>query len=371
MNRPRILLLSGYDAVSHRQWRECLVGHLPEFDWHTVALPDRHFYWRARGNPISFAYEHAETLAAPVDLLLATSMVDLATLRGLVPTLAQVPALLYFHENQFAYPTRKPSSNIVNAQLTSIYSALCATQILFNSRFNRDTFFDGAAALLKKMPDGVPNGLLDQIEPKARVLPVPIEPAGRSVGDRSWEGPIEVVWNHRWEYDKQPQVFFDALRLLKRKGHDLRLHVMGQSFRNVPECFGHAKAEFARDIVTWGHQPAKHYRQVLHRAHVVVSTALHDFQGLSMLEAIQRGCVPVAPDRMAYPDYVPDQWRYAVGESVDEASALASTLESLLNLEVSPPENQTIERYLTTTVVDQYRQVIRQLVLTPQTGRLR
>jgi glycosyltransferase involved in cell wall biosynthesis len=364
MSRPRILLLSGYDAASHRQWRECLVRHLPEFEWRTIALPDRHFYWRARGNPITFAFQHADELAAPVDLLIATSMVDLATLRGFVPALAQVPALLYFHENQFAYPTRKPSSNIVNAQLTSIYSALCATKILFNSNFNRQSFISGAAALLDKMPDGVPKGVSDRIESKADVLPVPIEPTSFGVQARSWDGPVEIVWNHRWEYDKQPQVFFDAMRHLKQAGLLFRLHVMGQSFRNVPECFAQARTELADHIDTWGHQPPDIYQKILHRAHVVVSTALHDFQGLSMLEAIQRGCVPVAPDRMAYPDYVPERWRYPASEGGQEAHALASTLETLLQPGRTPPVAPAIPEYLSTSLIDRYRQLIERLLLT-------
>ncbi len=352
--RLRILLLSGYDAASHRQWREGLVRSLPEFEWRSLALPDRHFYWRVRGNPLAFAFQHREVLAEPTDLLVATSMVDLATLRGFVPSLARLPTLLYFHENQFAYPTRKPGSNIVNAQLTSVFSALCATKILFNSRYNLGSFFNGAQLLLKKMPDGVPAGLLDGIKPLASVLPVPIEPLSFAVQKRQWTAPLQIVWNHRWEYDKQPQVFFDAMRLLRSSGLNFRLHVMGQSFREIPDCFEVARHEFSGCIDTWGHQSQEVYEETLVQAHVVVSAALHDFQGLSMLEAIQRGCVPVAPDRVAYPDYVPAALRYQTGNAASEAKNLAQTLMGLLD---SPPPALSVDDYLTTALIEKYRHI--------------
>jgi hypothetical protein len=42
----------------------------------------------------------------------------------------------------------------------------------------------------------------------------------------------------------------------------------------------------------------------------VVSTALHEFQGLSVLEASQAGCLPLVPDRLCYPEMYPADCRY-------------------------------------------------------------
>ncbi len=165
-SKPRILLLSGYDAASHRYWRNTLVKGIRGFDWTEIALPDRHFSWRVRGNSLSFAFQHKEVLSRDYDCLIATSMVDLASLRGFVPPLANIPNLLYFHENQFDYPV-KPfcgSKAVVqkntSAQLTSIYALLCADEILFNSKYNQQSFFSGAQKLLNKLPDGIPKHLL-------------------------------------------------------------------------------------------------------------------------------------------------------------------------------------------------------------------
>ena len=50
--------------------------------------------------------------ASPVigDGIVATSAVDLATLKGCFPALQKLPSLLYLHENQFAYPRVMPNA---------------------------------------------------------------------------------------------------------------------------------------------------------------------------------------------------------------------------------------------------------------------
>ena len=97
----RILLLSAYDADSHVYWRKGLVEHLDEHEWTVLSLPGRYFSWRMRGNSLSWAFEQRELLSQAYDLVVATSMTDLSALRGFVPSLAQIPTLVYFHENQF------------------------------------------------------------------------------------------------------------------------------------------------------------------------------------------------------------------------------------------------------------------------------
>lgn len=343
-----------------------LVEGLPEFDWTVVSLPDRHFYWRARGNGLTYAFSHAkQLLSSPYDLIVATSMVDLCSLRGFLPALSSIPTLVYFHENQFAYPMKQASNNIVNAQLTSIYTGLCADRILFNSQFNQDTFYAGAQALLRKMPDGVAKDVLSGPMVCSSVLPVPIhaDEVGGADGwtDKSSKAdarPVEVVWNHRWEYDKQPEVFFAAMQKLLESGVKFRLHVMGQSFREVPRCFAEAEKRFANEIDTWGHQPAECYYRVLRQADIVVSTAIHDFQGLSLLEAIYRQCVPVAPKRVAYPEYVPESQLYDAGE--DEATALYSKLRE--TIESGAAEVPDVSGYLCDSLIDDYRKVIGDMV---------
>lgn len=129
--QPRILLLSAYDAGSHQRWREQLVASQPDFDWEVLALPPRFFRWRIRGNALTWLQEPA--LKAHYDLLVVTSMVDLASLKGFHPHLAGTPTILYMHENQFAYPDSGRQHSSAEPKIVNLYSAVAADKVLFNS----------------------------------------------------------------------------------------------------------------------------------------------------------------------------------------------------------------------------------------------
>ncbi|WP_210330253.1 DUF3524 domain-containing protein [Aliikangiella sp. G2MR2-5] len=351
----KILLLSGYDAVSHKYWRELLAKNLPEFEWTQLALPDRYFQWRVRGNSLTFAKKFADILSRDYDLLIVTSMVDLVSLRGMVPKLASIPNLVYCHENQFDYPVTAHQSEMINIQLTNIYTLVCADRVIFNSAYNLATSLSGVRNFLKKMPDEVPDNLVELIESKSFVLPVPIESQPENAKEKRAPMPV-ILWNHRWEYDKQPEVFFEALTRLKSAGYKFRLNILGQSFRKQPECFEKARERLKDEILNWGYQPKAVYWKCLSQSDIVVSTALHDFQGLSTLEAIHCGATPVVPDRVAYPEYVPDSLRYKLGEGIDEAEQLFSLLVSLLNHNQLPEVD--VSQYLTSNIIPQYRKQI-------------
>lgn len=312
MPRMRILLLSAYDAVSHRQWRQGLVAALPQHDWTVLTLPARHFRWRIRGNGLSWAMGERETLMRAYDLVLATSMVDLATLRGLVPPLAALPAVLYFHENQFAYPQSAEAHASLEPRMVTLYSALAADRLVFNSEHNRTTFLDGVAALLLRMPDAVPPGIVAGLADKACVIPVPLDDEVFAAPPASRPDILTLVWNHRWEYDKAPQRFFRALERLEADGLPFRVHLLGQRFRRIPALFQTMRRTLADQVLSWGWRERREdYLAVLRESHLAVSTALHDFQGLALQEAVASGCVPVVPDRLAYPEHYAAEFRYA------------------------------------------------------------
>lgn len=309
----RVLLLSAYEAVSHRYWAQSLMAQLEEVSWTQLSLPPRHFAWRIRGNPLSWMLKEHDTLSQSFDVVLATSMVDLATLVGLFPHLGRAKKIAYFHENQFAYQESSDQMPQVEAKMVNLYTALAADSVVFNSAYNRDSFIDGARAFLKKMPENLPAAKpLEALRERAMVLPVPIGGSSEPCHQPAFKKtvPQRIVWNHRWEYDKNPDDFFTVLFALSDAGVAFELAVLGQRFRQVPAIFAEAEQRLAKHFVAWGPQPEEAYRELLDSAGIVVSTTWHEFQGLAIMEAAQRGALPLVPDRLCFPALYPPAYRY-------------------------------------------------------------
>lgn len=330
----KILLLSPYHAHSHKRWCEGLIRYFSEHKWHLLTLPPRFFNWRIRGNSLTWATEEREALNQNYDLVVATSMTDLNGLYGFIPNLQSIPSILYFHENQFAYPLTTEARENIEPKLVPVYAALCADKLCFNSQYNYQTFFQGLRDLMARLPDGVPQDLCRQLEKKSIVLPVPlVSPDADKSGYKRTK--FTIVWNHRWEYDKWPESFFKALLLLKNRRLDFQVHVIGQQFRKMPDIFESAKQDLAEYIVSWGRvEDEGDYQKILRESHVVVSTALHDFQGLSVLEAVMNGAIPVVPARLSYVELFDEEYCYkSYSEDLSEQSiVLADRLNELIEL---------------------------------------
>ncbi|MEX2332812.1 MAG: DUF3524 domain-containing protein, partial [Pseudohongiella sp.] len=252
----------------------------------------------------------------------------------------------YFHENQFAYPPAPGAHgahrvNLLNAQIINVYTALCADRIAFNSEWNQQSFFDGLSALLKKLPDQVPNGLPTQLQKKSCVLAVPLpdhlftDDSGDNSDTRRPDQPhtaLQIVWNHRHEYDKGPALLLAIVQQLIRLDLPFRLHLLGQRFRHEPAEFARLRALLTAHYQRHRLEPGMDdwlpsraaYEAVLTQSDIVLSTALHDFQGLSILEAVARGCVPLTPAALAYPEYIDPVCLYAVAGLSQEQQAMTA-----------------------------------------------
>jgi len=357
--KKSILVLSAYDAISHRQWRCTLAQLFPQFQWTQLTLPPRHFSWRVRGNSLSWGFGDSPAFKQHYDLLIATSMVDLASLRGFIPMLAELPTLVYFHENQFAYPvnprqTRQNQFNNLDAAMVSLYTALCAQQLVFNSEYNRHSFLAGVSNLLHTLPDQVPKGIEDRLA-RSSVVPVPVELDLQVAPGPQPHDPqvLDVAWNHRWEYDKGIDLLLQVVQTVVSRRLPVRFHILGQQFRQQP-----AEFELIRQLLQelenqnsklrprLGYIPDRsEYLAELANCDVVLSTARHDFQGLAVIEASALGCTPLCPADLAYPEYLDSQFLFELCSDNAQDKCAERIVDQLVEWHSRKSQGQTLPKF--------------------------
>ncbi len=323
----KICLISPYHGGSHQAWAEGFQQY-SQYDVTLLALPARFWKWRMHGGAVTLARRYSERKIA-ADLLLATDMLDLTTFLALTrPHTAHTPIALYMHENQLTYPLpADPTTGSMRRQLgerdlhyafINYASMLAAERIFFNSHYHLDSFFAALPSFLKHYPEYNELNTISKLRRKSEVLPVglglawldeiaeqPSSSPGTSGMVQQGDEPPLIIWNQRWEYDKNPAAFFDALYQVADEGIDFRLAVCGQQFGRQPAAFDIAKEQLSQQLVHFGYAKIGRYRQLLQEAAVTVSTAEHEFFGISILEAIAARTFPLLPNRLSYPELIP------------------------------------------------------------------
>jgi glycosyltransferase involved in cell wall biosynthesis len=306
-----VALVEPYYTGSHARWADGLTA-FSSHDVRRFTLPGRFWKWRMHGGAVTLARRFLAA-EAPFDLILATDMLDLATFLALTRGRTRtIPAAVYFHENQLTYPPPPGEKRDLHYGFVNYTSLLAADRALFNSAYHRDALFDELHRLLKHFPDFNEVDSLAPLWGRSEVLPLALDlrRLDRHRPDRQPEGPLRIVWNHRWEYDKRPETFFEALYALQEAGVAFEVSILGESFRQQPAEFLEAQGRLAGHIRHFGYtKDTADYARRLWEADVQVSCAIQDFFGASTCEAMYCGCLPILPDRLNYPAFIPTDLR--------------------------------------------------------------
>ncbi len=312
----KITLISPYHGGSHRAWAEGF-ARASDHDVALLTLPDRFWKWRMHGGAVTLARRFLAQEAA-TDVLLATDMLDLSTFLALTrPTSAEIPTILYMHENQLTYPLpndgstgpmrRQRGERDHHYTFINYASMLAADAIWFNSSYHRASWFDALPLFLKGFPEYNELGSVAALEAKSEVVPVGIDLYRLdAVASHEPNAIPLILWNQRWEYDKNPTGFFEAMFALAERDVAFRLAVCGQQFGRRPAIFDEAEQRLADQIVHFGFAEGEQYRRLLWEADVVVSTAEHEFFGISVVEAMYAKTLPLLPNRLSYPELLPE-----------------------------------------------------------------
>ncbi len=319
----KILLLEPYFTGSHAAWAESYAS----FSGHDVtifSLDGRFWKWRMHGGAVTLARRFMKEKPA-IDLILASDMLDLTTFLSLTRSeTAGIPAVVYFHENQLTYPWSSTDRDLRSGRdghygFINFVSALAADAICFNSGFHKSSFLEALKVYLGRFPDNRELRSVEKIAARSQVLPLGLDlarfDAYRPPADESPEQapgaadlskPPLILWNHRWEYDKNPGDFFRALEILAARGLDFELAVLGENFSEKPVEFLDAKRKLGGRIIHFGYAADfAEYAILLWRADLLPVTSNQDFFGASIVEAVYCGCCPLLPDRLSYPELLP------------------------------------------------------------------
>ncbi len=336
-----VLVLEPYYGGSHQHFLDGLQEKIPA-EYSLFTLPARKWKMRMQLSAPWFVSKIEELPLHKrwFDTVLCSTFVDVGMFRALVCRLQgwnpDARFLTYFHENQFAYPRQPGDKFFFQFTAINFNSALASDGIAFNSHFNRASFLKNCTKYVKAAADMELSWTLDALKGKSDVLYPGIDFTAIDDSGVKPENSVPViVWNHRWEYDKNPEEFFKALVELEDKGIDFKLILLGQSFLNSPECFGKARIRFKEKIIHWGFAESySEYVSLLQLGDIVVSTSLHEFYGIAVIEALRAGCVPVLPDRLSYPELFENNFLSGEGEFVKCLRNALLRREQLDSLEV-------------------------------------
>jgi glycosyltransferase involved in cell wall biosynthesis len=139
-------------------------------------------------------------------------------------------------------------------------------------------------------------------------------------------GPLKVMWNHRWSYDKGPGEFAHALSVLAGEGHEFDVYALGEVERSGRRAYERLLNQLNDRVILCGYQEEDAYLGALCRSDLVVSSAQHDFFGLAVAEAIAAGARPLLPQRLAYPEIVPEALQATLLYETGLIEALRSVL---------------------------------------------
>lgn len=354
----QVLLIEPYLGGSHRAWVDGLVES-SRHEFTVVSHEARWWTWRMRGAAVTLARDVA-LLAADgyrPDAVVVSGMVDVAALRSFLhPVIGRPPLAVYFHETQLTYPDSPQMTADLSYAFINWTSALASDAVWFNSDYHQDVFFTELPRLLKGLPDHTHTHLVDDVRRRSQVLPVGVDLSWTG-GERRRRSVPLVVWNHRWEHDKDPETFADGIRAVAET-HDFSLVLAGERFRTVPGALDELADELPDRVEVNGYLPLDEYRSMLLSADIVVSTARQEFFGISVVEAVAAGARPVLPRRLSYPWLIPARFHSdvlydpggftaALRRALDEDRLLDGLAESMMVFDwsvVAPRYDDALDR---------------------------
>lgn len=343
-----ILAVEPFYSGSHKAFLKGLQNHSAH-NIIPVNLSYKGRKWRMHGNSVVLA-GMAGDVEESIDLLFISSMTNLPAFLALTnPRFASVPKIMYMHENQFTQPMPEGEKRDLTYCYINYLSMLTADRLIFSSDFHKNDFLRALPEFLESYPDDKHYSTVESIAAKCRVLYPGLDlkrfdaqPDTRNAN----KNPV-IVWNQRWQFDRNPAMFFRVLNRLNDIDLKFDLILAGDTQHEKPEEFEKAWQRYGRHITHFGYVENKeNYSKLLHSGDIVVSTATYEFFCVAIMEAIYCGCHPLVPNRLHYPELIPDSLHKPLLHApvlYDSEDDLFHYLKDLLTAETGPLPKSSLQ----------------------------
>ena len=165
-----------------------------------------------------------------------------------------------------------------------------------------------------------------------------------------------IIWNHRWEYDKNPETFFQLLFDLEANGYHYEVAILGERYNKYPKVFDEAKQRLGEKVVRFGYVETKEaYKKWLLKADIIPVTSNQDFFGESLVKAMYYNCYPLVPNRLVFPEHFPENT--SVDFVYTSYSDLLKKMEHLIeNIEITRTTkvSSLVEKYSWSNIAEHY-----------------
>jgi len=329
----KIAAIETFYGGSHRVF----IDGLKKYSNHKITLftlPNQLWRYRMKLSAIEFI-QNVDNLGE-FDLIFVTSLCNIAELKALLgPTCP--PVVLYVHENQHTYPRSTQQKRDFQVEWIDFMNTVTADFVIYNSDFHRNSFLLALEMFIQEIPHAtlMPEYWIKRVQERSVTL-YPGTDTPDIMSKNSFVNNVpRIIWNHRWEYDKQPSLFLKTLIRCMDAGYDFEVILLGESTSTASNKYKNLIDQLSECIIHYGYVDSREdYFSLLSSGNIVVSTAIQENFGLSIVEAVQCGCFPLLPNRLSYPELIPKEYHTSVLYNTDKElfSLLTTLLEKKLFL---------------------------------------
>lgn len=289
------------------------------------------------------------TVTQQPDVFLCSDYFDIAVFKALNPSFLDVPFICYFHENQFEYPVEanreKGSERDMHYGLINYRNVLVADHVVFNSQWNLKSFVDGVKNFRRRLPAKFRENIdVRKLQKRLSAASI-IYPLTHKIEllksitaeSNKKDGPLVVLWNHRWEYDKGTKELIELYHAVVEQDMNVQLVVCGKNHKNSSLGKMLQEISIAKVTVKDWVDDEEAYFKLIKDSDVILSTSKHEFFGLSVLEGIFGGLVPLLPDALSYPELYADIFnKDSFYKDIKDLSVKIDRLSRLKNMGALP-----------------------------------